>query len=151
VAATVFRFKFQKILDVKEKQQQAAEIELAGVDKLLSEANAVLELWRRARRTTMDEQRSARHEGRLGLATLHGHYLDYVRARLDQCHGEVAKLRDEREQVRGELLRLMRARKVLEKYRDRLKKEFYRQMERDEEKEQGEHSIYKFIQSEGAL
>lgn len=145
----VFRFRFQKILDVKERQERALEIELAGVDRLIYEREAVRAAWGRTREETLAGIARARERADL-LENARGEaYLRFVRARLEQCRRAIAELRATREQVRQELQRVMRSRELLEKYRDRLRAEFLVEQEKAEERVTEVHSGLKFIRAEG--
>jgi flagellar export protein FliJ len=151
LAGTAFRFKFQKILHVREKQQQALEIELARMDTLVREKEAALQRWHATRRETIDDRRRARLKGDLDLESRYGDYLTYVGMRTRQCQSELLRLREEREATRRELERLAQACKVLENYRDRLRRQFLTEAERAEERVLDLSAIHRFIQAEDVM
>jgi flagellar export protein FliJ len=147
VAGTTFKFKFQRVLDLREQQQQALEGELAEVQKRLGRAEASVQRWLKLRRETLEEQGHARRKGRLGLDARYGDYLSFVRRKLSEARRELAVLTERREGIRNRIEDLLKARKLLETYRDQLKEEFYDQVLRDEQKLLDMHAIYSHIQA----
>ena len=145
----VFRFRFQKLLDVKERQERALEMELARVDGVIYEREAARAAWQERREETLAGIARAREQADLLENARGEYYLRFVRARLEQCRRAIAELRAIREQVRQELQRIMRSRELLEKYRDRMRAEFLVEQERAEERVTEVHSGLKFIRAEG--
>ena len=128
-----FDFKFQSILNVREKQQQAKEVALAQLDAQVAKVCETLNRWRIVRETTIEDQDKARLRGDLAMDARYGDYLTYVATRAAQCREELRTLSERREVVRADLERAMQARKALENYRDRLETEFIREADRVEE------------------
>jgi flagellar export protein FliJ len=146
-----FRFRFQRILDVKEKQERALEIELARLDRLILDQEALQREWEGARQQTLQEMLQARRRSDLAENARCTAYLPYVRARIAQCARAAAELRSQRESVRQKLEQVMKSRKMLEKYRDRLLAEFLVALEKADERVTEVHSARKFIEAEGRL
>jgi len=144
----IFRFRYQRILDVKEKQERALEIELGRVDRLIMEQEAVRGRWERTRQGTLEEMGVARRRADLVENARCAAYLHYVRARLAQCRVALAELREERERVRRELQHVAQSRELLEKYRDRLRAEFLADLEKAEDRVLEVHAARKFTGSE---
>ena len=148
---TVFRFRYQRILDVKQKQQKALEIELGRVDRLTLQQQALLRSWERTRQGTLDEMRQARTQGDLADNAQCAAYVRHVRSRMEQCRAALADLRVKRERVRQDLQRAMQSRQVIEKYRDRLRAQFLAELEKAEEAVAEVHTLRKFSRAEGML
>lgn len=146
MASTTFKFKFQRVLDLREQQQQSLEGKLAAVQEDIRCAEATVERWLRVRRETLEEQGRARRKGRLELEASYGQYLGFVREKLSESRELLATLCGRREQLRHELEELLKACKLLEKYRDRLRDEFREELTREEQKLLDMHSIYKHRQ-----
>lgn len=145
-----FQFRFQSILDVKEHQEKALEIELARIDRAILAQKETGRQWERTRRQVLDELGKAQRNGDMVQSIQCGDYLRHVRRRIGDCHAVVAELDGEREQARAELERVMRSRKALENYRDKLRGEFIAEQEKAEEKILELHSASRFIRAEGA-
>ncbi|KPK66174.1 MAG: hypothetical protein AMK73_00780 [Planctomycetes bacterium SM23_32] len=147
--AASFTFRFQKLLDLKEKQERALEIELARLERAVLSQQAALDGWRGARSETFQQMREARLRGDLAENARCAGYLHHVRARVEQCRAALDELRTRREGVREELRSVMQSRKVLENYRDRLRAEFMAEQEKTEERTIELHAARKFIGVEG--
>ena len=150
MAKTGFQFRFQSILDVKEHQGKALEIELARIDRAILAQKETARQWERTRQQVLDELGKAQRNGDMVQSIQCGNYLRHVRRRIDDGDAVVAELNGEREQVRAELERVMRSRKALENYRDKLRSEFIAEQEKAEEKILELHSASRFIRAEGA-
>ncbi|MHC4787686.1 MAG: flagellar export protein FliJ [Planctomycetota bacterium] len=149
MAAHGFRFRFQNILDLKENRQRALEMELARLDRAILDQEAARRRWERLRHGTLEQRRKARQRGDLVEDVQCANYLRHLRVRIGAQRSAVATLRGEREQVRRQLEGVMKSRKVLENYRDRLKQEFLAVHEKAEERSLEEHSVRSFIEAEG--
>ncbi len=143
---TAFKFRLQKLLDLKEKQQRALEIELAGIERAMAIQEAELDRWQRVMDEVLHKLREARENSDLELNGRYSSYLPYVRAHLKRCRLEIVGLKHNKTAVRQQLEGLMQSRKILENYRDRLMREFLVDQERAEEKALDLHSLQKFIQ-----
>jgi flagellar export protein FliJ len=146
-----FRFRFQKILDVKEKLERALEIQLGSLDRLILEQEGVLAQWQRGKQAILQEIRNARQRADLVENARCTAYLRHVRSRMERSRATLFELRQKREGVRQELQRTAQSRRVLEKYRNRLRAEFMAAMEKAEERVTEVHSIRKFSRAEGML
>ena len=150
MAATVFKFRFQKILNVREKQQRALEIELARLDRAILTNELTRRKWHCIKQDTLNATRLARHRDDLAENARCAQYLRHVRAQAQQCQSTGAQLRGNKEHIREELQRVMQSCKMLEKYRDRLKAEFMAAQEKAEERALDAHSIRAFVRAEEA-
>ena len=103
MAGTTFKFKFQRVLDLREQQQQALEGELAAVQEEINRAEVAVERWLRVRRDTLEEQSRARRNGKLGLDARYGDYLGFVRGKLTEAHKVVAAPYASREHIPKDL------------------------------------------------
>jgi flagellar biosynthesis chaperone FliJ len=121
LAATRFTFRFQQILDAKERQEQVLEVEVARLARAILEQESALSGWTRIRRDTLRGLRRARERADLTENARCADYLRYVRAQME----------------------------VLENYRDRLKAEFIAVQEKAEERVLEEHAVRGFIRAEG--
>ncbi len=146
-----FRFRFQRILEVKEKQERALEVELAHMDGLILEQEATVAQWQSRKHGVLEETLDARRRGDFAENARCTGYLRHVRGRIEKCRAALAELRLKREKVRQELQHAAQSRRVLEKYRDRLRAEFLVTVRKAEERVTEMHSIRKFSRAEGLL
>jgi flagellar biosynthesis chaperone FliJ len=153
---TSFRFRFQRILDIKRKQEQLLEIEVARLDRLIMDWEAAGERWQRIKAEALQTLRKARETVDLELNARYTAYLPHVRKQLKRCALEADALRQDKAHVVEKLQKIMQSRKMLEKYRDKLMRASMLKAERAEERALDSHSIEKFVraaaaQSEGEL
>lgn len=144
-----FRFRFQKILDIREKEERAVQIELSRVDRALLREQQSADRWERTRQLLLEELRRARVEANLELNDRCSTYLRHVRDRIGLSREETGKLRQERQGVLRKLEQALQSRKALENYRGRMKKEFLAAQEKAEEQVIDAYSAHKFAQPEG--
>lgn len=145
-----FRFRFQKLLDLKGKQERMLEVEVACLDNVILGKRTELEAWQQERRATLGQLRLARDCGDLQANACGADYLRYLARRADRCRAAVADLRRERERVRQRLQAVVQSRKALENYRDRKRTEFLALEERAEERVLEEHAVRGFLRAERA-
>ncbi len=150
MAKTGLRFRFQSILDVKEHQEKALEIELARIDRAILAQKETRRQWEHTRHQVLDELGKAQRNGDMVQSIQCGDYLRHVRRRIEDGDAVVAEMDGERQQARAELERVMRSRKALENYRDKLRSEFIAEQEKAEEKILELYSASRFIQAKGA-
>jgi len=144
MTADAFKFPFQKMLDVKEKQERALQIRLSEADAAILRKQADVERWQDVRRRLLEELRRARSGADLELNAYCTRYLRHVRDQIASLCRQARELEQDRERVRRELEKTLQSRKALENYRDRLRREFLADRERSEERIVELHSISKF-------
>jgi flagellar export protein FliJ len=150
VSPETFQFRFQKVLDLREQQQRALEIELARLDAVLAQARQEVARWEGELAESLRALAAARRVGDLDEAASHTGYLKHVRARIQRAQAAVEEGQRHREVVRRRLERVMQSCKMLETYRDRLQREFMAAQERAEERIVELHSMHKFHQAKRA-
>jgi flagellar export protein FliJ len=150
VSPETFQFRFQKVLDLREQQQRALEVELGRLDGELLKARAEAARWEEERAASLRAVAEARHRGDLEEDARHAGYLKHVRARIERARAALEEVRREREAARNRLERVMQACKMLENYRDRLRREFAAAQERAEERIVELHSMHKFHEAKRA-
>jgi flagellar export protein FliJ len=150
VSPETFQFRFQKVLDLREQQQRALEIELGRLDSRLLEARAEVARWEDERAQSLRALAVARRQGDLDEDARHGGYLKHVRRRIAGARTALEEAQQAREAVRGRLERVMQSCKMLEDYRDRLRREFMVAQERAEERIVELHAMHKFHQAKRA-
>ena len=145
-----FTFRFQSILDLKERHERAMEIELGRLDADILECQEAIRAWERLRMEMLDRIRDARARSDMAENAQCSRYLSHVRREVEKGTRAAAQLRGQRESVRQELSRVVRERKVMETYRNRLKAEFLHAREKAEERVLDSHATWKFAGAEGA-
>ena len=149
MAGPIFAFRFQRILDARERKQQVLEMELGRLDRAVLERQGELDGWHRARRTALEEMRQARRDSDLDQNARSADCLRHVDDRAERCRCALVDLARARADLMRRLEQAMRSRKVLEDYRDRLEREFLAEQERSQERILDLHSLRKFMQAEG--
>ncbi len=151
MAGDGFMFRFQKVLDLRDQQERALEIELAGIDEAVARCKDSLRRWQEARRALLDQLADARREGDWLEHANCTAYLRHVRRQVGRHHADLDALGLRRQAVRAELEGAMCSRKALENYRDKLNREFLHERERAEEKIIDLHSARTYIRTEEAM
>jgi flagellar export protein FliJ len=139
-----FQFRFQKVLDLREQQQQALEVELGRLDGELAKARAEAAHWEGERAAALSALSDARRLGDLVEDARQAGYLRHVRARIEAARAALQEVQRRREETRRRLERVMQSCKMLETYRDRLRGEFAAAQERAEERVVELHTMHKF-------
>ena len=150
MSPNTFEFRFQKVLDLREQQQRALELELARLDAEVQEARTAAARWEDTRAESLRALAAARRQGDLDEAANHTNYLKHVRARIQGARAALAEAQRQREGVRRRLERVLQSCKMLENYRDRLQREFVAGQERAEERIIELHSMHQFHQAKRA-
>ncbi len=149
MAGQSFTFRFQKILEVKEQQEKALQIELARVDEAIAARRRTLQRWADERRELLDQMARCRAAGDVEESRRCAQYLQHVRNRIASARQALEDLHERRNEVRQELEEVLKSCKMLENYRERLRKEFVTEREKAEEKTLELHAARRFIQAEG--
>lgn len=150
MSPNAFQFRFQKVLDLRDQQQRALEIDLGRLDTAVLEARAEAARWEDARAQSLQALAAARCAADLEEAGRHSTYLKHVRSRIERTCAALAEVQRQREAVRRRLERVMQSCKMLEGYRDRLEREFMAAQEKAEERIIELHSMHKFYQAKRA-
>ena len=150
MSPSAFQFRFQKVLDLREQQQRALEIELGRQDKAVLEAGAEVTRWEAARTESLHALAAARRVADLQEAGAHTGYLKHVRGRIERARAALAEAQRQREAVRRRLERVLQSCKMLETYRDRLEHEFMATQEKAEERIIELHTMHQFHQAKRA-
>ena len=150
VAGTAFRFRYQQILELKQKQEQAVSVRIASLDRDIRRHEGALRRWALIRDEAMEKLRGFRRKGDLADCDYYADYLNYVRAQLLALQDELADLREQRVRVREELERFMQSRKVFEELRDREKTTFLVHRQKQEQMAIDTHSLARFGRVGGA-
>jgi flagellar export protein FliJ len=144
-----FVFAYQKVLDVREKQQRSLEVELGRLERAVLARRADLARWERVRRDVLAQLRSAREGGDMEQNAYGSAYLRHVRLCLEQGRQSLADLAGQRDAVREALTEAVKACKVLQKYRDRLRAEYLIAEEKADERTVELHTVRAHVRTGG--
>jgi len=139
--------RLQRLLSAKEKQEQVLEIEMARIEQTLNACLATEERWQRIKEQALRALREARQRADLDQNARYSAYLPHVRAQIRRCCSEGAALKEARARVRERLNEVMQSRKMLEKYRERVLREFAARHEKAEERALDAHALRKFLKT----
>ncbi len=131
-----FVFTLQKLYEVKEKEEDAKRLELAALDKKLSELMDALQ-------DSIDKFNGQKAQYavkcRKGISTFdlknYGDYFQFLMKEMKNIRELIARCEVEINLCRGELLKLINERKVLDRMRDEQKIEYNAEMNKFNEKE----------------
>lgn len=146
-----FVFRYQKVLEVRDRQQRVLEVELGRASRAVLDAQSALARWQRRRHGVLDLLGEARAQGDLEQNARCTAYLRHVRGRLGRCRAALAGLQAQKEAARERLLDAMKARKALETYREKLRAQYVAAQHKAEERAIDLHSTRAFARSEGTL
>jgi len=150
LAAAIFKFRFQKVLGAQKTKGRALEIEIGRIERNIARQQAMADQWKRTRRETLEEIRTARRCADMDHNASATAYLQHVREAIDECNRAITEFQQHKRQVQEQLKRTMRACQVLENYRDRQEREFMLEQERAFERVVDLHSLCKFMRAEEA-
>jgi flagellar FliJ protein len=145
-----FAFSLQKLLEVKEAFERAAEARLAEATRKLENCKAKLkELTTRCQHEieqieALNGAKTQRHK-----LTAHMRYLERVQA---QVNAQVQVIMEQElvvEQIRQELCEYVRERKSLEKLKEHERRQWLAEHKRKEQKETDEFAVNGFIRQQG--
>lgn len=142
-------FQFERLLDLKQTKEQALQLEVARIERLINEIRDMIKDFARLRKETISLLRSARRNQDFAFNEHCAGYLMFLKKRIANCEKKIEELDGEKEKNLAELEQVMRSRKLLEKSRDKCLRELKQEMEKAEEKAQGLHSLHKYLEEEG--
>lgn len=146
-----FIFRYQKILDVREKQQRSLEVELARCEKAVLAGRAEVARWDGARQEVLTQLRAARRDGDVEQNAYGSAYLRHVRRSLVQSRHSLAERAKQRDEARARLAEALKACKALQKYRDKLEAEYLVAEERADERTVELHTAHAHVRAGGTL
>ncbi len=131
-----FVFTLQKLYEVKEKEEDAKRLELASLDKKLSQLMDALQ-------DTIDNFNGQKAQyavkSRKGMSAFdlksYGDYFQFLMKEMKNIKELITRCEQEINVCRGELLKLINERKVLDRMRDDQKMEYNAEMAKFNEKE----------------
>ncbi len=150
MSAGTFDFPYQSILDVKERQRQGLQIELAQLESAVMEHEVNCRRWEETRNDMLALMRRAREAGDLRENARGAQYLQHVNGRIRRWAQKAQSAREQRDSTRNDLRGLAQSCKVLENYRDRLAAEHSAAAEKAEERAQDVRAIQESFRAEDA-
>ncbi len=115
-----FRFRYQRILDVRRQQEKAKAQEVARRQAAVFRQKQVLE---ELERSWQEERQAWLNAGKAGGSARDLQFqisvLDSLQRKIEQARLELARLSDQLNRAREELVELMKQRKVFEKLEER--------------------------------
>ena len=115
-----FRFRYQRVLDVRRQQEKAKAQEVARQQAAVLKQRREVENLERAWQDARSQWLRAGNEGVSAQALQEQiRYLEGLRSRIEDARAELARLVDGLNRAREELVELMKQRKVLEKLEEK--------------------------------
>lgn len=135
-----FRFRLQPVLDHKQRQEDLAQVALAQAQTVQLKEEATLQALNQAEVAAIAELERQRFTGRLDIEALQlglG-YMDLLKAQILRQAQVVARVQQQTETKRQELVARVQERKTLEKLRERQLDAFTHEQNRIEAREADE-------------
>ena len=143
-------FPYQRILDWKEQQERALQLEIARLERAILALRRERARWTALREETFDRFREARAKAELDVADQYPRYLEHLRDQVRRCTDKIRELQEDKEKVRKEIERVMQSRKLLEQFKERKLKQYWAEQEQGEQRALDAYSIERFIRGEAA-
>jgi len=137
--------RFQKVFDIREREERALKIQVARLDKEVRECERKKMGWIRCRDETLDYLRRARSKADLAGIDQCSDYVLYVCMHIKGCAEKQQDLQVEKEELLEELRKTMQARKLVEGYLKELKRELAVEFGKAEQRAFSSHSAHKFV------
>ncbi|MBD3265004.1 MAG: flagellar export protein FliJ [Candidatus Omnitrophica bacterium] len=143
-----FKFRLQKILELRKRKQEDRQKELAGLKKLLKEEEKLLEKLKKQGyevRKKIDLIQSKK-ENSLDMEELtrHSDYLDSLRNRILSQIRTIRKVIEDIENKRGELIDASKEKKIIETLKEQQYKKFRESLENWEKKRLDEFGMINY-------
>ena len=139
-----YRFRLQRVLDIKEVVQQIRERELANAINILESEQHVLYSHREKLQTYQDEIR-----GRKSLSIFEMRfYCSYFTMLMFEIQRQIVKISKSKEEVKMRKKRLESAykeRKAIENFKQRGREEYIREFDKDQQIQSDEISLSKYF------
>ncbi len=141
-----FRFRLQRVLELKESLENQKRDEIAMLYALLNEKEREIKEGKLEVNSAYNDMRSEL-EGNIDVsrASLWVNYIDRLWERIHMLEDEREKLNSEIEERRKELFELMKERKTLEKLKERQYREYAREADRQERLNVDEMATIRFV------
>ena len=146
-----FVFRYQKVLDVREKQQHSLEVELARCERAVLAGRADVARWEGIRQDVLTQLQTARQDGDVEQNAYGTAYLRHVRRSLARSRQSVAEREKQRDGARARLVEAVKACKALQKYREKMEAEYLAAEERADERTVELHTARAHMRAGGTL
>ena len=148
-----FTFRLQPVLDHKQRQEELAQVEHAQAQAAQLKEEGALHRLNEAEAAAIDELERQRFTGRLDIEALQlglG-YMDVLKAQILRQTQIVARVRQQTETKRQELVARVQERKTLEKLRERQLETFTREQNRIEARDADEMVVMRHAYQHHAI
>jgi len=140
----MFRFKLQRLLDVRRQVRERIEAELASIQKRLEQAREALEALIDQRRTSVEEFRE-RKTFTVEELKLFNYYVDGLALRIQDGKRMVAAIEGELRKKISELLEARQNEEVMERLREKELDRYRKEMARKETAFLDEVALRRFV------
>lgn len=126
-----FKFRFQSILDLHEKELEKAELEVAAAHKKLLDAQNVLQSYKEEVSNRKESLKKVMSAGRVDVTTLgqYQNYLTHLKGRITSQHSEIKICESSLDEVRQQMLLIRQKKMMMEKLKDKEYKNFLKELE----------------------
>lgn len=139
-----FVWRLQTVLDIKTKEEEARRSELLKIIEKLAEAQGELLSQQRILEDIISVITGKKSQERLGEQEFFLKCSVTIDELIKKLKNKVIELKSQQREKIAEILKVRRLKEGLEKLRDEAKKEFIREQEKLEQKEQDEGAIISF-------
>lgn len=139
-----FRWRLQRVLDIRQKQAQLLRAELSALTVLLGRKRSELVLQKKMLQNLIEELRNEEPHRRLQQQALFLRYSEANNSAIRQIEGEIEKVLEQQKQKNAELARVEQFSEALQRLRSRAEEEFLRKQEILEQKQQDEETAFRY-------
>ena len=141
-----FKFRFETVLELREKELEKAEIKVAAVQMELSKANQALINYRTEQQQNRTALEHILSSGRIDIIqiTSYQNYIKHLDNKIHSQHQIIKQLQIKLEKVRQEMLIVRQKKMILDKLKEKDLKEYLKELEYQDIKMLDEIATNKF-------
>ncbi len=139
-----FKGRLQRVLDIRQKEEQVKRAELLGITERLSQTRGELFMQKRIVRSLIDGLSEEHPQYRLNRQALFMTYSTNNDDRIKKLDADINKLEIDQKEKLDEIVAIKRLNEGLEKLRSQAEMEFKKEQEKHEQKEMDEAATSRF-------
>ncbi|HOK94934.1 MAG TPA: hypothetical protein PK052_02165 [Anaerohalosphaeraceae bacterium] len=141
---STFRWRLQRVLDIRQKQMQLLRAELSALTVLLGRKRCELMLQKKMLENLIEKLQSDPPRRRLEQQAFFLRYSEANDSAIRRLEGEIKQLSEQQKKKEAELARVEQFTDALQRLRTRAEEEFAQKQEISEQKQQDEETAFRF-------
>lgn len=139
-----FKWRLQRVLDIRQKEEQVKRAQLLEITERLSQTSGVLFMQKRIIKNLIDDLSQEPPQSRLNRQALFMTWSEINNAKIRKLEAEVETLKTQQREKMDEILAIKRLNEGLEKLRSQAEVQFRYEQEKLEQKEMDEAATSRF-------